>query len=71
MNKLMLDAQTLQMQNQQELSGLLQSRLERVSFVMGRLYGCTMLCCIPRLMQNLWLWDTSLKDSIPLKLPKT
>ena len=34
MNKLMLDAQTLQMRNQQELFGLLQSRLERVSYVM-------------------------------------
>ncbi len=39
MNKLMLDAQTLQMRNQQELFGLLQSRLERVSYVMGGLYA--------------------------------
>ena len=38
MSKLMLDAQTLQMRNQQELFTLLQSRLERVSYVMGDLY---------------------------------
>ena len=41
MNKLMSDAQTLQMGNQQELFRLLQSRLERVSCIIGGLYGCS------------------------------
>ena len=58
MNKLMLDTQTLQMRNQQELFSLLQSRLERVSCGVGAHYNCTMFCRIPQSMLHFRLYDS-------------